>query len=464
MQVDIANALGLGTGINTTQLVNDLVSTARQPRETAIIGRRSLNDSRISALGSATSALNTFSTALSDLLKGTGFSGRPVSNDPSIANATAIPGGVPTGLPAQIEVTQLASAQVLVAGTSLASASDVAGSGTLTLTTAKGSFDVTLTSPANTLADLASAITSAGAGVTASVVTDTSGARLVIKGATGADQAFTLTPGAGADADLQRYTWDGTTGGMSRPTQALNANILIDNVSMSFASNTVDSAIPFVRIDLNKALPGTKVTIGSDQPTTTIRDLVVEYVSAYNELKRGLNEATAAGGQGRTAGALSGDAGVRDMVRRLSALNTTALTTSGPFTSLVDIGIKTARDGTLELDTARLDKAIADDPEALTQMLNPAVASPTNPGIAGALKAVTDAVNGTDGTLARSKANYENLRKEYEKQAEKLNNDMTAYQAQLTSTYSAMNSRLAALRATQSYLEQQVQVWTGGNN
>src|SRR5690606_19528547 len=117
---------------------------------------------------------------------------------------------------------------------------------------------------------------------TASIVTDQSGARLVLKGETGTDKAFTLTADASADANLQRFTWDGASGGMSVSQTAQNALIRIDNVDMEYATNEVTSAIPFVRIDLNKAAPGTTVTLATDQPTTTMSDLVKEFVSAYN--------------------------------------------------------------------------------------------------------------------------------------------------------------------------------------
>ena len=52
-------------------------------------------------------------------------------------------------------------------------------------------------------------------GVTATVMTDASGSRLVLKGATGQNQSFTLTKEAAdtADADLQRFTFNGTSGG-----------------------------------------------------------------------------------------------------------------------------------------------------------------------------------------------------------------------------------------------------------
>lgn len=462
MAVDIASALGIGTGINTRDLVANLVSAARGPKQSAINSRVSNNEARISALASAKSALSTFSTALSDLLKSSAYSGQPASTDPTIASVTAIPGGTPKGLPAQIEVLQLASGQVLQSA-ALTGGSAVAGTGTLTIATGATSIDVTLASPANTLADLANAINAADAGVTATVVTDKNGARLVLKGASGEDNAFTVTGGADADADLARFTFDGTSGPLARSQTAQDALIRIDNIDMQFASNSVTTAIPNLRIDLNRATPGTVVTLATNQPTTTMRELVQEYVSAYNELKKALNSATAAGTDGVGGGALSSDPGVRDMARQLATLTSQPLVASGTFRTLTDIGVTTNRDGTLALNTSALDKAIAADPAAVTHMLNPSAPDADNPGIAGALKSVTDYLNAKDGPLAASAASYDKLKASLTKQLETLDTSMSNYEAQLTKTYSAMQARLSQLQSVRSYMEQQIKVWSSDN-
>lgn len=459
--VDIAGSLGVGSGINTTQLVADLVQATRQPRASAIGLKQTTNNARISALASAKSSLNTFSTALTELLKSSDYSGKPASNDVSIAAVSLIPGApAPKGLPAQLEVRQLANAQVLES-TSFADATVVAGTGTLTITAGADSFDVTLTDPTNTLADLASAINAQNKGITASVAVDKNGARLVLKGASGADKAFSITAGVDADADLQRFTYDavGNTGPLTRRQQALDALVTLDGVEMEFAGNTITTAIPNLRIDLNKAAPGTTVTLATDQPAATMKDLVQEFVTAYNNLKTALNSSTAPAGSGNGSGLLSGDGGVRTMVQRLSQLASSDLAGSGPYRRLTDIGVKTNRDGTLTLDTVRLDKALADDPAAVTQMLNPSTPDAANPGLGGALKKITDFLNGTDGPLASSAAVYDKLKASFTDQLEALDTRMESYEAQLTKTFGAMQTRLLAFKATQTYLDQQIQIW-----
>lgn len=458
----ISSALGIGSGIDTGSLVDSLVKAVRDPKQKVITDRMSLNGARVSALASASNSLDTFADALNSLLAGTGYSGVPASNDPSIASVSALPGGAPK-LPAQLEVKQLAAAQTLVsANDPAATASTVIGAGTFDLTVGGVTKQITLAAGA-TYSDLATAINNSGAGVTASVVTDNNGTRMVMKGATGTANAFTLAKTSG-DAALDAFTWNGASGGMARPVEAKDSIIVLDGVEQTYSTNTIDTAIANLRIDLNKAVPGTKVTLATTEPTTSMRDLVVEFVDAYNTLMKALNTATATGTDQSTAGVLNGEASIRDMKRQLSSMTSTALAASGTFRTLSDIGVGTNRDGTLTLDTAQLDKAIAADPSAITQMLNPSVKSSTTPGLAGLMDGVRDKIQMTDGPLKSTQKKFEKLSEELSKQLEKLDTQMTNYEEQLTKTYSAMESRLTALKATQSYLEQQIASWNNSNN
>lgn len=459
----ISTALGIGSGIDTGALVTSLVSAARDPKQKVITDRQTTNNAKISALASASSSLDTFANALNSLLAGTGYSGTPASNDPTIASVSALPGGVPR-LPAQLVVKELASAQTLVsANAPTATASTPIGIGNFDLTVNGVTREVKLEAGKTSYADLASAINASGLGVNASVITDNNGTRLVMKGPTGAANDFTFV-NTSSEPALDAFTWNGASGGMTRPVEAKDSVILLDGVEQHYSSNTIDTAIANLRIDLNKAAPGASVTLATTEPTTSMRDLMVQFVDAYNTLMKGLNTATSTGANSSSSGVLNGEASIRDMKRQLSQMTSAALATSGSYKTLSSIGVSTNRDGTLKLDTDALDKAIAADPSAITQMLNPAVQSETTPGLAGLMDSVRDKIQQKDGALATAKSKYEKLGGDLTKQLEKLNDQMTDYQAQLSKVYTAMETRLAALKATQSYLEQQVAMWNKSDN
>src|SRR5690554_3246909 len=144
----ISNLIGSGTGVNSGQLVADLLAASREPKAAILQGRQQTNGLRISALASASSSLDTFTGALTGLLNGRAFAGDLVSSQPSLASVGFVDGVRPQGLPATLEVLQLASARRLASAP--VADSDVAlGAGTMTITGASGSFEVILTAGAN---------------------------------------------------------------------------------------------------------------------------------------------------------------------------------------------------------------------------------------------------------------------------------------------------------------------------
>ena len=464
----ILTALGAGSGIDTSALVSSLVSATREPKESAITSRQSLNSSRISALASAISSLDTFADALTEVLSGTDYTGTASSNDSSIASVSLLSGGSPAGLPAQLTVEPLATARVLSSSAvSGATGSTAIGTGSFTITTASGgTTTITIDSTNNSYAGLASAINAANSGVTARVVTDASGTRLVFKGETGADNDFSI--GVAADdsgSALAGLGWSGTDSAtMTGSSAPQNAKITLDGVAYEYASNTVDGAIDYLRIDLNKASPGTIVTLSMSQPTAGLSDLLKEFVDAYNTLMSALNTATAAGTDSSNAGVLSGVSGVRDMKRQLAALTSTELNSTGTYKTLADIGVTTNRDGTLSLDTDRLASALENDPEGVTNMVNPKVSTTANPGLSALMDTVRDNIEKDDGPLTLAQERYEALSDEFTEQLEKLDTQMADYEDHLTTIYAAMETRLSALKATQSYLEQQIEVWNNSDS
>lgn len=461
----IISALGTGSGINMSGLVTSLVAAVRDPKEAVITSNQSLNNTRISAMASAISSLDTFSTTLTSLLQDTAYSGQPASTDPSIVSVSTISGGTPSGLPAQIEVQQLAQAQVL-RSTTLTNAATAVGQGTLTLTTSTGAYTITIDSSNDSLTGLAQAINGANAGVTATVMTDASGSRLVLKGATGESSTFTLTKEATdtADADLERFTFDGTSGNMTKTQSAQNAIIALDGVQMEYADNVIKDAIPYLRIDLNKAAPGTVVTLATDEPTSSMTDLLTDFVAAYNTLRSSLNKASAGGTSTTDAGALASDSSIRQMKSMLARLTTTQLATSGTYRTLSDIGISTNNDGTLKLDSAKLKAAFDADPTGVTQLINPSKSTADTLGLAAAVSNIKDTLKADDGALTVAQKRYEALAKEYTKQMEKLDREMEDYETRLSAIYSSLDAQLTALRATQSYLDQQVEAWNNSDN
>lgn len=416
----IVNTLGAGSGIDTDALITKLVAAQRLNADTQNTARKTDADARVSAMGQVTSALSSFSTALTGLATGGTLSAQAASSNSSVAGVSFTSGSVP--LNSSLSVTRLATSQTL----SSAAVSDptaAVGQGTLTInfgtvtdsggaatgftpnSGASSSFTITVDQSNDSLNGIAKAINAAKKGVTATVVTDSTGSRLVLKGDTGTKQGFTVS----ADPALSQFAFGvGTNGGMTLAASAKNAQLTLDGVSVESASNTVSNLISGVKIDL-KDTGTTSLTTSRD--TSALTQTVSDYVSAYNEVVGLLTSLTKAPSSSTATdgGALRTESSIRDLQNRLASLTTTKLLTQGTGpSSLAEIGVKTNRDGTLTVDTDALTKAVNADPDRIEQLLTSSQASSSTQvaitSAVGKVKtgtySVTDIVTATAGKLS----------------------------------------------------------------
>jgi len=529
----IASTLGIGSGIDTASLIDQLATASRTPKDTTLKAKEDLNTAQISGVASASSAISSFSTALTQLIAGGTLFTQPTVSDSTVFSATALAGARIGTLSTQLEVRQLAQAQSLVS-TNLTDVNTAVGKGKLTLTTKNGSFDVNIDDSNNNLIGLARAINNTGSGVTAAIVEDTNGARLTLKSGTGAEQAFTLAVDVGAEVGLSRFAYSpSTTGGMTRAQQAQDALLRLDGVDVSRSSNSISDLIDGVKIDLKSAKPGTNVSLGASRPTDAIKQAVSDVVDTYNALKATLDELTKAATGTTAAGPLHGDTGVRMLRNQLSRLTATTLASGGSYSTLAEIGVSTQRDGTLTVDSSRLETALSIDPDAVEALFNPGQSSSdplvkitsaygrakpgtytvtnlvpgdlTTPasgniagkpaigaagrliaaltsdavglqiepqgnvasatitvdlGLGGALKQISDMLTSSSGPFAASTTRLKAETTKLSDDRAKMESRETAYRQRLTTQFTSMNKMVSAYKATQSYIEQQVAIWT----
>ena len=216
----ITNILGVGSGIDTAQLIADLTRAERTPREAALTARRDRGQARISALAQVRQGLDAVAAAFSALASSGQLGLQPASADPAVVGIRREGASASAALDSTVEVLRLASAQTLTSRR-FADAAAPVGFGTLTITrgavtTSGGAVTgfapdaalapVTISiGPGNdSLAGVRDAINAAGAGVTATIVNDGLGARLSLRGAVGQGGGFTITaaPTAGSPAGL----------------------------------------------------------------------------------------------------------------------------------------------------------------------------------------------------------------------------------------------------------------------
>ncbi|AJA10797.1 flagellar hook-associated 2-like protein [Sphingopyxis fribergensis] len=455
MVSSIANSLGFGSGLDVKQLVADLSNASRDPKIARMTSLTQANQTRISALAQARSNLDGFADSLGQMVSDGTLRSTPTVSDESVLGATSRAGLSADSFAATVVVNQLARAQTNYSGI-VADKAAAIGTGTMTLTVGGVAKTITIDATNNSLEGLANAINASGAGVTASIIADEGGHRLIVKGPTGEVGAFTLTADAGADPGLSAFS---TSGGMTVGQSAANAEFTIDGVAFSRANNIIDDVIPGMSLTLKKAAPGQGVDIGASRPLDMIKQTVGDFVSVYNQLKKSLV----------TASSMSGETtSLREIERELSNLVNKVLSSHGSINKLSDIGISSTRDGLLSVDNAKLDKVLASDAGAVEALFNPrrdaTHTEQSDPGIAFALDAIRDKAVGVNGAIDRVSKSLDAKRENLADQLEKIEERESAYKARLEKQYGSLEAKLAAFKATQSYLEQQIKLWNNQGN
>ena len=304
-------------------------------------------DTALSGIGTNLSSLSTAVSALTDF-EGVLASKQGSSSDTSVLSLSSASSSAIAGSHT-VTVTSLAQTSSQYS-TEITNASDTL-SGSLRLqigsSTAK---TITLDSSSNTLQTLATAINSGSYGVTASVVSSSTGSRLsLVSNTSGAAGAITLTPSL-------TDTTTSTSVGFSVGQAGADAQLNVDGLNTTSASNTVTVAIPGVTFQLLSAATGTPVQIQITNDNSDIETAVQTMVTAYNAVVKGL---TTQEGNDSTGAAepLYGSPTLALIQEQLSS-SLLGGGASGTITNIGQLGITLGDDGTLTLDTSTLDSAL----------------------------------------------------------------------------------------------------------
>jgi flagellar hook-associated protein 2 len=478
---DIVKTLGTGSGVDTTALVDGLVQAQFALKNQQLKTKEDAITAQISAVASTQSNITDFASALDTLVKGGTLASAPTSSNTAVLSATALSGAKLANLSASVEVDQIATPQSATTTTSFASRSAVVGTGTLTFTLGTATVDtnggtmsaftantsgaggatttvaVTIDSTNNTLDGIAKAINAAKTGVTATVITDADGtARLSLKGATGTANAFTVS---GDSTALQQFNvGPGQSAATSIGSAAANAKLKLDGVAVERASNTVSDLIDGVKLQLNSASIGNPVTLGGSTPTAALSAAVSNFVATFNEtlssLKTNLDPIN---------GPLKSDVAANTLSRSLRALTTTPLVAStgvGAPTTLADIGIATARDGSVSVNATVLAAALAKYPDAVEAMFAPNTSTASSgAGLNAAFAAISKAATSPLYGLAASTATYTKAKTDVTDAESKATDDAATMKTRLTQQFAAMDSKVAAYKSTQAFLTAQIAAW-----
>jgi flagellar hook-associated protein 2 len=478
-------SLGIGSGVDINSMVNQLVALESRPLTQMQSAARALQ-TQISSYGQLQSLFGALQTAAGKL-SGTSLwqQSKAASSDDS---AVSVVGGSGSGAAAgsySVSVQNLAASQTVVSAGAYASASEPVGAGTLTIDI--GSWDLppmnfvpqvgrapvqVTVDGSDTLATLRDKINGAGAGVTASIITDSAGARLALRATdSGQSKAFRIGVAdndggpAGDGAGLSRFGFDPASGlvNMEQKVPGEDARATVNGIDVVSSSNELSGVVDGLTLRLRKENFGSAdIAVTNDREA--VKTAVQGFADAFNALAKALAEQTKYDAASKTGGPLQGDSAATGLQRQLRALVNTGSGASAAFGRLSDVGLTMQRDGTLAVDGAKLDTATGNLAELKNAFANLDTGNSANDGFARRFSALATQVLGIDGSLTtRADGLRERLNKNGEDQT-RLEERVDRYRTRLVAQYTAMDANLSRLNSLSAYMDQQLAALTQSNS
>ena len=468
------SSAGIGSGIQVEEIVAKLVSLEKQP----LVKLQSVASSmktQLSVYSQVKSLVSTLSDAAGKLAKSSSWSSVTATSANNAAVSVQVTGAA-SATAFEVQVQQLARGQS-VASASLGVAGTPVGAGTLSIQLgawsqpvpsgftggATAAVDITVDAT-DSLNDVAAKINGAKAGVSATVLRDAQGERLLLRSSTtGEASGFRIDVSEGTPAGLARLKFnpqaDPGAGMAANSVQyGQNAQATLNGIALQSATNTFADTIPGLAFTVAQTTTA-PVEIAVQSDTAALKKNIQDFVTAYNAVNDLLTAATKYDADTKTAGALQGDSttvGLQGMLR--SAMGSTTAG-AGVYQRLADIGIDIKKGGKLEVSESKLDIALK-DPQALEAMFsaNTSTAPDAN-GLAAKVKAQLDQLLSFQGTIGnKTEAINASVKRNLADQ-DRVNDRAARTEKKLRAQYLALDVRMASLSGLSAYMSQQVSQW-----
>lgn len=455
----VISSTGVGSGLDIASIVTSLTTAAGLAQNNQLADRKTTLTAQVSAYGTFKSALDTLQATLTTLQNPKTLAGRTATlGDDTIATASA----TSSAIPAQYSLT----VQNLATAASLSSnpfpgADSAVGTGALSITVGGNTASITIDSSNNTLSGIVAAINGAAnnPGVTASILTTTDGSRLVLSGtATGTVNGISVSQ-AGGDGGLAALVYDpaGTANTLTQTQAAQNANFTVNGFAATSASNQVTSVINGVTLNLLKTTAAATLTSPAASTTLTVgtdaagaQTSIGTFVTALNGLITSIQSLTGYDATTQTAGPLLGNATLQSFQNQLSKiLDQVKAGGSGAATSLAALGISANVQGTYDTNSTTLGNSLTSNLASITGFFG------GSDGIATQLNTLVTQYTQSGGLLDSINQGLNKSLSDVAQQQTALNARMAVYSATLTAEYNAMDTAVALLKQTQTFLTAQ---------
>jgi len=233
---------------------------------------------------------------------------------------------------------------------------------------------------------------------------------------------------------------------MQQTVAAADADFEVNGIRIVKSSNTVSDAVTGVTFSLMKKSASTTITVARDNDG--VKASVTSFVEAYNSLSTQLKSRSAYKSDMADGGVLAGDGTIRQMLQDMrSVILTTA--SGGSLSTLSEVGITFQSDGSLKLDSTKLDTALKTGYSDVVNLFTLAT------GFATRMTTWADTVSQTGGTLDARVTSFNTSVSSLNTEIDHLEVKMLALEKKYTLTYATLNQLLDRMNKTGAYLTQQ---------
>jgi flagellar hook-associated protein 2 len=419
---------GKTAGIDVNSIVSELMQVERQP-EAQLQQEQSSINSQVSALTNISAQLTTLYntvTNLSDFVSGALSQNTTGSSDSALVSASAdqtAVAGTHTVTVSKLATISSSYSGYIPSGTTLAGTTISIKYGPDPNNPLK-TDTISIPSGDTTLQQAASYINAGSFGVTANVVTDSQGSRLVL---------VSKTSGASGNLTVSSSATSFTT------AAGVDAQLTVDGVPVDSSTNTVTGAISGVTLSLGGADPNTPVMISVQPDTSQAAQAIQDFVNAYNAVMGSINSQYSIDPTSGTEGVLAGDSMLRTLQTNLLNMVSTGVSGVGQYVNLQSMGIEMQDNGTLQINASALSTALSSnfsDVQKFFQSTSP---------VGWGQQANTEMMKLSDPTLGPVGVDVSGLNQTNQDLTNQISDfevRMAGVQSQLTTQYSALNTLL----------------------
>ena len=452
---------GIGSNLDIDGIIKQLMTLEKKPLS-ALDTKEAGILAKISALGSLKGTISSLQTAAGNMVPPSGTTPFEKFNtytasvaDSSIASVTTDSKAVAGSY--RLEVTELAQEHRLASISGENSPFDAEGKlkgsgGILSIGLGTAGQAPGKSTPVNiaagaTAEQVRDAINAVRAGVSATVINGVNGKQLALVGdAVGSDQSITLS-------GIEELAFDGNGSGVDafeEPQAAQGSRFKLNGIEVGGTTNTVSTAIDGITLTLlKKSEAGVTTTVSINNDNSALNSVIDGFVKAYNDFNTLASDLGSYNKTTKVAGALNGDSGLRmaQNILRTTLGSTPAELADAKLQRLSDIGIEMQKDGSLQLNRSKLNKAIKGDVDAVANLVS---------AYGKSFKGATEGLVGTNGALAAKTDGYNESIKSLGKQREAINSRLISIEARYRKQFTSLDMMMSNMTQTSNYLTTQL--------